>query len=58
MTKSELEDCLDRATEILTEAYAPESSREELATAVGAALDALAGDTGDEDEDDEDGDQD
>jgi len=57
MTKAELEDCLDRATEILTEAYAPEASREELATAVGEALDALAG--GDEDEDsdgDEDGD--
>jgi hypothetical protein len=56
MTKGELQDCIDQATEILTEAYVPEASREELASAVAAALDALAGDIGDEDEDD--GDQD
>jgi hypothetical protein len=56
MTKADLQDCIDSATDILTAAYTPEASREELAAAVGDALDALAGDTDDEDEDDADGD--
>jgi hypothetical protein len=54
MTKAELEDCIDNATQILTDAYVPEASREDLAAAIGDALDALSGeDTGDEDEDDD-----
>jgi hypothetical protein len=55
MTKAELEDCIDNATQILTDAYVPEADRETLAAAIGDALDALSGeDTGDEDEDEDD----
>ena len=50
MTKTYLQDCIDQATDILTDAYTPEASREDLAQAVGDALDALSGDY-DEDED-------
>ena len=54
MTNAELEDCIDNATQILTDAYVREASREDLAAAIGDALDALSGeDTGDEDEDDD-----
>jgi hypothetical protein len=52
MTKGELEDCIDQATEILTAAYTPEASREELAAAIGDALDALASEDGDDQDDD------
>jgi hypothetical protein len=51
MTKAELEDCIDNATQILTDAYVPEASREDLAAAVGDALDALSGEDADEDDD-------
>jgi len=51
-TKAELQDTIDSAISVLNDAYAPESTREELATAVGQALDILNGE--DEDEDDED----
>jgi hypothetical protein len=54
LSKADLQDCIDQATEILTAAYTPEASREELAAAVGDALDALSGE-GDEDEDDDQG---
>jgi hypothetical protein len=37
LSKAALQDCLDQATEILTAAYTPEASREELAAAVGEA---------------------
>jgi hypothetical protein len=50
-----LQDVVDQAVQILTDAYTPESSREDLA-AVGDALDALEGNGGDEDEDEEVGD--
>ena len=53
MTKAELEDCIDSATQILTDAYVLEASREDLAAAIGDALDALADD---EDDDDDSGD--
>jgi hypothetical protein len=56
LTKAELQDCIDQAVQILQDAYQPESSREDLAGAVGNALDVLEG-NGDEDEDD-DGDDD
>jgi len=58
MTKSDLEDCIDQATEILTAAYTPEASREELAAAVGDALDALSGEADEDDDQDGDDDQD
>ena len=47
-TKTDLQDQIDSAIETLQEAYTPESSREDLAAAVGSALDILNG----EDEDD------
>jgi hypothetical protein len=60
-SKAELQDTIDSAIGVLDEAYAPEATREELAEAVGQALDILNGeedsDSGDEDpdEDDEEG---
>jgi hypothetical protein len=57
MTRAELQDVVDHAIQILTDAYTPESSREDLAAAVGDALDALEGNGGDnEDSDDDDAD--
>jgi hypothetical protein len=58
MTKADLQDCVDQATQILTDAYVPEASREDLAEAIGEALAALEGDTGDEEDDDDDSDDD
>ena len=49
-SKADLEDMTDRAIEILDDAYEPAASREELAEAVGSALDVLRGD---DDEDDD-----
>ncbi len=40
-TKAELEEAIEEAAEVLTGAYAPESSREDLAGAVGKALNVL-----------------
>ena len=56
-TKADLQDAIDQATQILSDAYTPESSREDLAAAVGDALDALSGD-GDDNGDDLDDDDD
>jgi hypothetical protein len=53
MTKADLEDAVDEATSILEDAYTPEASREELAAAVGKALDVLSGEDEDEDEDED-----
>ena len=53
-TKSELQEQLDKAAEVLNEAYAPETTREDLAAAVGEALDILNGEDDDSDEDDSD----
>lgn len=61
-TKADLQDVIDEAIEILEGAYEPESTREELAGAVGQALDALRGeedaDDGDSDDEGEEDDQD
>jgi hypothetical protein len=57
MTKGDLQDCIDEATQILEAAYVPEADRETLATAIGDALAALGGDMGD-DVDDSDNDSD
>lgn len=55
-TKADLQDRIDEAVGILDDAYEPEASREDLATAIGDALDVLRGeDEEDEDEDDDDG---
>jgi hypothetical protein len=51
ITKGDLQDCIDEATQILEAAYVPDADRETLATAIGDALAALGGDT-DDDEDD------
>jgi hypothetical protein len=58
LTKADLQDCVDQATQILEDAYTPESSREDLAAAIGDALDALEGNGDDEDDDDADDDDD
>jgi hypothetical protein len=50
-TKADLQDCVDEAASILEAAYTPEASREELAAAIGQALDILSGED-DEDDDD------
>ena len=56
LTKSELQDCVDQALDILQGAYVPESDRETLAAAVGDAIAALEGDYDEDDDDDDDGD--
>ena len=48
-TKTELQETIDSVVEALNETYTPESTREQLAEAVGHALDILNG----EDEEDE-----
>jgi hypothetical protein len=52
-TKATLEGQIDQAIGILEDAYTPESSREDLAEAIGQALDVLRSDEEDEDESDE-----
>jgi hypothetical protein len=51
MTKTELQDCVDEAASILEDAYTPEASREELAAAIGQALDILSGEDDVDDDD-------
>ena len=56
ITKADLQDQIDSAIDMLEDAYAPEASREDLADAVGQALDILGGEeeeqeTLDDDED-------
>lgn len=53
-TKTDLQDQIDNAIEALSDAYTPESSREDLAAAVGSALDILNGETDDDSDDDDD----
>ena len=57
MSKSELQDSVDQALDILQAAYVPESDRETLAQAMGDAIAALEGDL-DEDDDGDDTDDD
>jgi hypothetical protein len=51
-SKGDLQDRIDSAIDLLDDAYAPETTREDLAQAVGQALDILKGEDDDEDEDD------
>jgi hypothetical protein len=53
-TKADLQDQIDAAIDTLDEAYAPESTREDLAEAIGSALDILRGE---EDQDEDEGDE-
>ena len=57
-TKAELQEQLDTAAALLNEAYTPEASREDIAAAVGQALDILNGDDSDEDDEDPDDEED
>ena len=58
-TKADLQDICDHVQQTLESAYTPESSREDLAAAVGDALAVLDPDTyGDGDDDDGDDDDD
>ncbi len=43
VTKAELESLLDEVQDILEDAYHPEATREELAEAIGKALDVIEG---------------
>jgi hypothetical protein len=54
ITKADLQDCVDEATSILEDAYTPEASREELAAAIGQALDILSGSEEDDEQDEDD----
>jgi hypothetical protein len=49
-TKAELQEQLDSINEVLNGAYTPEASREDIAAAVGEALDILNGEEDDADE--------
>ena len=53
-TKAELSDAIDEAVGILNDAYTPEATREQLAEAIGDALDVLNGDDSDDSDDDSD----
>ena len=54
-TKQDLQDQIDQAIDVLDDAYAPESTREDLAEGIGTALDILRGESEDEtDESDDD----
>jgi hypothetical protein len=57
-TKAELQDQLDNINEVLNGAYTPEASREDIAAAVGEALDILNGEDEEDDTDSEDSDDD
>ena len=53
-SKGDLQERIDSAIDLLDDAYTPETTREDLAQAVGQALDVLKGeDDDDEDEDDD-----
>jgi len=58
MTKADMQDCLDQVQDILTDAYTPEASREDLAAAIGNALDVLEGNAPEDDTDADDTDDD
>ena len=57
-TKADLQAQIEDAIDQLEEAYTPESSREEMALAIGAALDTLRGEDEDTDEDEDEDDSD
>ena len=51
-SKGDVQERIDSAIDLLDDAYAPETTREDLAQAVGEALDVLKGEDEDEDDDD------
>jgi hypothetical protein len=51
--KADLQDCIDQVYDVLNDAYAPESSREDLVSAVSQALDLLDPLTSDDGSDDD-----
>ena len=53
-TKADLQDTIDDAIETLNGAYTPEATREELAVAMGEALDILNGEDDEDDSTDDD----
>ena len=53
-SKADLQDQLDEINDILSDAYDPESSREDMASAIGQALDTLNGDEEEGDDSDTD----
>jgi hypothetical protein len=57
-SKAVLQDQIDRAISTLEDAYTPETNREDMAEAVGNALDILKGEDDDEDDDTDDDDND
>ena len=57
-SNSDLRDQLDAIADILSDAYDPESSREDLATAIGEALDTINGDDEEDAEEDSESDSD
>jgi hypothetical protein len=54
VTKSDLQDVIDEVIDVLDDAYEPEATREDLAEAVGQALDTLRGEDEDDTADDSD----
>jgi hypothetical protein len=56
LTKADLQDMVDQAYSILSDAYDPQSSREDMAGAIADALDVLEGNGDDGDDDDGDDD--
>jgi hypothetical protein len=52
-SKADLQDQIDQAIDVLDDAYAPESTREDLAAAIGSALDILRGESNDSDDSDD-----
>ena len=57
-SKTSLQDQIDDAIDILDDAYAPETTREDLAEAVGHALDILRGEDEEPEEEEDDLDDD
>ena len=57
VTKTDLQDVIDEVIDVLEDAYEPESTREDLAEAVGQALDVLKGQDDDEEAEEDDSDE-
>lgn len=49
--KADLQDRIDQTIDVLDDAYAPETTREDLAAAIGSALDILRGEADDNSDD-------
>ncbi len=50
-SKADLQDRIDQAIDVLDDAYAPETTREDLAAAIGSSLDILRGESDDDSDD-------